>query len=297
MEKRYLVFILAFLGAFLLFNSNIQGNVVRIAPSQQSLTLAPPAGPIATPQQIICPFTNDEVVYVTANSGSTLPFNAATVLNNVIMPNALKSTNIGGSVLTQAIGTNGNFVFGMNDAPLDFASFFFHLDEGEKLATYDFIFTPPLVLQVGQAWYLLGRYYTLTYAAVQPGSGLLRIVLQGCADQYGNAPILDLYGDSNPNQLFVKINGEVIEDVVGKIVFSYNVANQLQINQIQWVIILDTPPGYNNLDMADGDQQLIYMLDEPQALLGLDAALDVTPVNSATCGTQYIIDLGYSLLY
>ncbi len=307
MEKKYLVLVLAVVGIFLLSNSNIQGNVVRVTQvsadtnpnyitspqgfGQQSLTAAPPVGPIATPQPIICQMIGSDEAFITANPGTNLPFNAGTILNSINMPNALKSTNVAGSTLTQTINTDGNFIFGINNAPIDFVSIFFHLDDGQKLANYYFTFSPPIIPAVGQAWYLLGRYYTVTYAGPTPGlPSFYRINLQGCQDQYGNTPFIQM--DGSVNQLLVKINYEVIEDVGGHMIF---VGNQLQ--EIKWTITVDAPPSYNNLDMPDGDYELKYMLDEPQGLLGLNAALDVTPINSATCGTQYSVDLAYILLY
>ncbi|MEK6861237.1 MAG: hypothetical protein AABY07_04655, partial [Nanoarchaeota archaeon] len=134
-------------------------------------------------------------------------------------------------------------------------------------------------------------YYTVTYFGPTPGlPSYYRIILQGCPDQYGNAPLIQM--DGSTNQLYVKINYETIEDIGGNMIF---VGNQLQ--QIKWTVNVDVIPGYANLDLAEGDQELIYLIDEPEGLLGLNAALDVTPVNSATCGTQYSVDLAYSLLY
>lgn len=261
MEKRYLIIVMISLGIFL-FNSNIQGNFVRVP---TSFPAAAPA-PIAT-QQIACPLIGiDSVPFPMVGGGTPLPVSAAIGFASGNMPNALRSTNIGSSTLIQSIVTYGDFVFNINDAPRRIKSFYFHVNDNQPVVEYTFNFIGALNVQSGQQWYLLGRYYTVTSAGMLP-NGLYRIILDGCPDQYGNAFNIEMQGNSN--LLFVKINGEIIEDVVGNMLILPG--NLLQ--QIRWRVNVDTPPSYTNLDMADGDDELIYMLDEPDGLLNLNAIL------------------------
>jgi len=296
MERRYLVFILAFVGAFLLFNSNIQGNVVRVtqataSPSSLMLTVAPSPGLSVSPYSIICNTLGTETTGVNIPLGSTLPASIVATFTNTFMPNVLKTTNvIPGLTMTQTVTVNGNFVFGTNDAPVDIVNYYYHVNDGQKTLQYDFLFNPAIKMSTlqGKTLRIIGRDYYVSYAAMLP-SGLARVILEGCTDENGYTPVIQL--DGNSGSLFVKINNEVIEDISGYITI-VTVIGFPGIAGIRWNINVDAPPGYNNLDLPAGDLDLNYLLDEPQALLDMDAYVNAIPSNiNPMCGTQVGLEL------
>ena len=84
MEKRYLVLVLIVWGVFLLFNANIQGNVVRVKTSTTDFTdiqdrgssfqlTAPPPGPIATAAPIIQDCSTPQIIDPSGPSSQEQP--------------------------------------------------------------------------------------------------------------------------------------------------------------------------------------------------------------------------------
>ena len=222
----------------------------------------------------------------------------------------LASSYILGSTITQSVifnPDNYRISFESNDCPIDIINFYLTSKEAawpslKKYMQFDLNFNPPITVADlnQQTVYIMGQLYKI-------GTGLSNKILEIQLVSLDDGKIIGIYysniGDGLPAEL--NVNGQVIEDapVTFELLGTCASSSTCSIQDILFDHYADAAPGCKNIHLPPGEPTWRLLLDEPQALLGLDwdfsiktGQLGRTPYGSKTFDIKSL-SIEYQLPY